>query len=94
MFGQSDSSKAFGFILPAVTATAVLGSAMMVRRIWCLDSKLASDEQITLTSRLGDRMKRASAKARRSTKLAEIDQSLAGLQAMIDQLQTGCEFQA
>lgn len=48
---------------------------------------------MTLTSRLGDRMKQATEKARlEKAKRAEIDQNLAALQAMIDQIQAGARM--
>lgn len=71
--------------MPAVTAVAFAGSALMLRRIWCLESKLESNEEMTLTSRLRDRMKQTTEKARLDkAKRANVDKSLAEMQAMID----------
>ena len=65
MFGDSNSNKfALGYLLPAVTAGAVVGSALMMNRIWSIESKLASEDELDETSRLADRMEKSAEKAR------------------------------
>lgn len=96
MFGDSNTNKsALGYVLPALTAGAVVGSALMMNRIWSLESKLASEDELEATSRLADRMQKSAEKARLNanrTQHADVDESLAAMQSMIEKMKTGVEM--